>query len=86
MILGSLPSCGPNTNEPVCPCVAAVSPDGCDAESPDLPDALPLTPNGTADPSDGASDGIVFNGIVANPDAGDATVFNGVVAHPGDGG
>jgi hypothetical protein len=82
MILGLLPSCGPGTNEPECPCVAAVSPDGCDAGASDVPDALPLTPDG----SDGATDGMVFNGIVANPDAGDATVFNGIVAHPGDGG
>jgi hypothetical protein len=85
MLLGSLPSCGPNTNQPECPCVAAVSPDGCDAATPDIPDALPLTP----DASDGATDGMIFNGIVAHPDAGDAsdaTVFNGIVAHPGDGG
>jgi hypothetical protein len=84
--LGVLPSCGPGTNEPECPCVADVSPDGCDAGTSDIPDALPLAPDGSANPNDGSTDGTVFNGIVANPDASDATVFNGIVAHPGDGG
>lgn len=85
--VGVLPSCGPGTNEPECPCVAAVSPDGCDAETPDLPDALPLTPDASdTDANDGATDAMVLSGIVANPDAGDATVFHCIVAHPGDGG
>jgi hypothetical protein len=75
----------------VCPCVAAVSPDGCDAAAPD--DAANPGDAGVdgdvPHASDGATDGMVFNGIVANPDAGDAgdaTVFHGIVVHPGDGG